>query len=184
MTTKEGKKNFLVNEFFLRSWEAAVQHNGIYNKNKKITDEQKSELRGKIQEKLQNIINTEYSKPVSSEKHCKNLEKFKATIESLDKEKILEKVNIGFVQKLFNMLLKYYWCAEWIKPTPPHFPVDNINIKNAKLPAKEISPTKKSKWTKYDMAEYKKALELFAKSEETKDYKTLAEWEVIYWERA
>ena len=34
-------------------------------------------------------------------------------------------MNLGIVQKIFNLYLKYLWCLEKIK-TPPHFPVDRI----------------------------------------------------------
>lgn len=173
----EDKENFLKSEFFIKAWEAAVQHNGIYSDT---SSSKKLRLRNKIQDEIESLILSHYAdKEVSDDEHCKLLVKLQKSISDLDADHILNKpVKIGFVQKLLNMLLKYYWCMGWIK-MPPHLPVDRINFSHAKLSRENIN------WTKITtIDEYNQVISLFKDAViDSGTAQSLAAWELKTWSR-
>ena len=48
---------------------------------------------------------------------------------------------IGHSQKLLNLMLKYYWCLEWLKYTPPHCPIDRMILVAAKVKINGKTPS-------------------------------------------
>ena len=171
---QDKKESFLKKEFFMLSWEAAVQHNGIWKNNP--TQETKDGFREKIkaflEENLMNTYPTQEEKtdncPVTEEQHIKNIAELqKKSIE------LGNRLNFGTCQKLLNMMCKYYWCAGYIKE-PPHLPIDRINLKKAGIKGKC--------WTKdiNDKKDYKEIIDVIRKKTGSL---SLAEWEIVNWKR-
>ncbi|MGN0730960.1 MAG: zinc-ribbon domain-containing protein [Treponema sp.] len=63
--------------------------------------------------------------------------------------------NFSTVQKYFNMMCKYYWCAGFIEE-PPELPVDRINLSKI---------GKKDSWTKgiITKSNYEKVMRTFVR---------------------
>ena len=83
--------------------------------------------------------------------------------------------NFSTVQKYFNMMCKYYWCAGFIKE-PPELPIDSINVSKI---------GKNYSWTReiIEISHYKKKIEEFRSNECVLSESSLAVWELKNWER-
>ena len=164
---QNAQNRFLADEFFMLSWASAVQHNKVWNEIE--TDAEKNEFRRKMQGKIESLLLSYADASIESKQHIINIEQLKefSKIEG-------EELKIGTVQKLFNMMCKYYWCAGWIKE-PPHLPIDRLNFE--RINKKGIN------WTEIeDIDSYKKIIELFAEVAE-KENLSLSVWVVINWHR-
>ena len=163
----ESQRKFLKNEFFMPSWGAAVQHNGVWNKN--TTNKEKGNFRIEIKKILEDKLSEVYSKrKVTEEEHIANIEELQAKTKELGNA-----LNFGTCQKLLNMMCKYYWCIGLIKEQPPLLPVDRINLQNAEI--------KDCNWTQIeDKNEYKSIIDKIRKKAGSQ---SLAEWEIVNWER-
>ena len=162
---EEKKKEFLKDEFFMFSWNAAVEHNKIWlNSWKK---NQKIEFKTKIKTFVEDMMNNYKCNSISEEEHLRNIEKIQ------EKSKIDgNKLDIGICQKLLNMMCKYYWCAGWIAE-PVHLPIDRINLTT--IGEYDIS------WTKIkSLEEYQNLISKFKSN--TNDT-SLAQWELCNWKR-
>ena len=163
----ESQRKFLKNEFFMLSWGAAVQHNGVWNKN--TTNKEKGNFRIEIKKFLEDKLSEVYSKrKVTEEEHITNIEKLQAKTKELGNA-----LNFGTCQKLLNMMCKYYWCVGFIEE-PPHLPIDSINLKNAGIQDKC--------WTKdiNDKNDYKAIIDGIRKKTGSL---SLSEWEIVNWKR-
>lgn len=81
-------------------------------------------------------------------------------------------LNIGAVQKLLNMLCKYYWCAGWIQE-PPHLPIDRDMLGTIKSA---------TAWTHLDsIDEYKELIAAFKEKSKAEGFNSLAQWELTVW---
>ena len=169
----ESQRKFLKNEFFMLSWGAAVQHNGVWNKN--TTDKEKGIFRKKIKIFLEDKLSKDYSKrKVTEDEHIANIEELQSEIEKKGKDLLIgDCLNFGTCQKLLNMMCKYYWCVGFIEE-PPHLPIDSINLKNAGIKGKC--------WTKdiNDKKDYEKIIDDIRKKTGSL---SLSEWEIVNWER-
>ena len=180
------KNRFLADEFFMLSWEAAVQHNKVWNSLK--TKNEQRIFRQKIKNRLEKMMLNYADKIIDSITHIKNIQ----LIQDFSKAEG-EKLDIGKCQKLLNMMCKYYWCAGWICE-PPHLPVDSINLESLESDKTEyenlkstlgITGKNKIKWTN-DISKIKKyefiinAFSNFAKSQ---GYDSVAVWELCNWKR-
>ena len=165
----ESQRKFLKNEFFMLSWGAAVQHNGVWNKN--TTNKEKGNFRIEIKKFLEDKLSEVYSKrKVTEEEHIANIEELQAKTKKLGNA-----LNFGTCQKLLNMMCKYYWCVGFIEE-PPHLPIDRINLENAGIKGKDMV-----NWTKIE--EPKVYISLINKIKEKTSGQSLAQWEVDNWER-
>ena len=163
----ESQRKFLKNEFFMLSWGAAVQHNGVWKNNP--TKKTKDGFREKIKAFLENELLKDYDKrKVTEGEHITNIEKLQAKTKELGNA-----LNFGTCQKLLNMMCKYYWCVGFIEE-PPHLPIDSINLKNAGIQDKC--------WTKdiNDKTDYKAIIDGIRKKAGSQ---SLAEWEIVNWKR-
>ena len=163
----ESQRKFLKNEFFMLSWGAAVQHNGVWNKN--TTNKEKGNFRIEIKKFLEDKLSEVYSKrKVTEEEHITNIEKLQAKTKELGNA-----LNFGTCQKLLNMMCKYYWCVGFIEE-PPHLPIDSINLENAGIQDKC--------WTKdiNDKTDYKAIIDGIRKKTGSL---SLSEWEMVNWKR-
>ena len=176
------KNRFLADEFFMLSWEAAVQHNKVWNSLK--TKNEQRIFRQKIKNRLEKMMLNYADKIIDSITHIKNIQ----LIQDFSKAEG-EKLDIGKCQKLLNMMCKYYWCAGWICE-PPHLPIDNINLKN--LPKEnykelcdELNCKDKINWTEdlNNDDNYGKVINAFSNFAKSHGYESVAVWELCNWKR-
>ena len=114
----------------------------------------------------------------SEEQHIKNiqiLKDFSKNVEIKQKNVTVimkNKLNIGTVQKLFNLLCKYHWCAGWIQE-PPHLLIDRDMLGAIKS---------RTVWTHLDsIDEYKKLISKFKEKSKKDPSGSLAQWELKEW---
>ena len=171
MKTTSIKEDYLKNEVWLLSLNASFQRNGIYKKEAK--DKDKKFYRNKLKSYIQNTILPVYDNKVNEEEHIDNL---KLIIDnSMKHSSILkdEKLSIGSVQKLLNLMLKYYWCLGLI-PEPPHFPIDRII-------QKRLPPNSRKNWTEMSFEDYFSIIN--AARDNLENGETLAQWELRNYQR-
>ena len=152
---------------------AAFQRAKIYS------DTADNDQKSGVRETLKNEINAKlpkYLDTVSENAHLKNIKVISNKINQLWSCALEHgEIQIGVVQKAFNLYLKLKWCLKEI-PEPPHCPIDKVIID--KLPFKH-----RKSWTKIrDIETYSnlvKQLKILANSEN----KTLALWELEVYEK-
>ena len=123
---------------------------------------------------IQNTILPLYENKVNEKKHIKNL---KSIIENSKKYSSIlkdDKLSIGTVQKLLNLLLKYFWCLGLI-PEPPHFPIDRII-------QKRLPRVSRKNWTEL-LSEKDYSSIINAAKDYLEDGETLAQWELEKYQR-
>lgn len=165
------KQVFIKNELFGMSWNASVQHNKVYADN--ITEKTKNDFQYFIQHYIENSILPMYIKNVNENTHISNiLSIIKKVEEEFPNIVYSGKYKVGTVQKLLNLLLKYYWCLGLIAK-PPHCPIDRIILNEAKI--RDIN------WTEIETIDQYKSiindLRIAAKDNE------LSDWELVIWRR-
>lgn len=162
----EKKKEFLKDEFFMLSWNAAVEHNKIW-KHDDWSADKKNEFKKQIKFFIEELINDYKNNSPSEEDHIQKIQNLQGK-----SAKLKNKLNIGTCQKVLNMMCKYYWCAGWIEE-PVHLPIDRINL--------SAIGKKNEPWTKIEeLDEYKKYISDFKAHTENE---TLAQWELKNWKR-
>ena len=174
---QDKKESFLKKEFFMLSWDAAVQQRNEGQKLFKdnISDKKKNTFKKELFVYTEEILKEAYKETkVTSNVHHENLLKVSNFIS--EKKEIFADGSYAFnfstVQKYFNMMCKYYWCAGFIKE-PPELPIDSINLSKI---GKKYSWTKKIKEIRY----YEKMIEEFRSNVSES---SLAVWELKNWER-
>jgi hypothetical protein len=173
------KRKFLINQAIASSIIAAFQHGGVYVKGLKPDDSRKSNLRKELAARS---FGEEYSKPVTEEEHCRNIEDLANTLTENYKGTGLlrkERFRIGIAQKALNVYLKNLWCLGEIVSPPPHCPLDRQIID--KLPLKS-SERSEYDWTKLDNIEKYKELIRMCHEEAKPKYQNVAEWELETYE--
>lgn len=170
------RKKFLKDRFFAASWGASSGHNRVwgdaYREQGNPIAHKRTDFRLRLQEQAETLLKQYKDKTPSDEQHIANIQALK----DFSKEQGNE-LNIGTVQKLLNMLCKYYWCAGWIQE-PPHLPIDSIMRKF--LPREILMNT--TKWTQLDsIEEYKELIAAFKEKSKAEGFKSLAQWELIVW---
>ncbi len=176
------KNNFLVNEFFMLSWEAAVheRNEGETLFADKASEKEKFIFKHEIKQFLLKML-SQYENKVDSAKHFENIKAVRdfcknyaeAHKDVFPEDSIVK--NFSTAQKLLNMLCKYFWCMNWILE-PPDLPIDRINI--SKLPKE-----KQFNWTK-DLNEenYLEKINEF-KELAKENNSSIAVWELFNWKR-
>lgn len=165
MTTQQ--QEFLIDEIWLLSFNGAFSRNTIYKPN--VTDNQKQEFKKALRTYIEKVIHPGYKTVVDDALH----RSFMIAIMEASKDfsTILKygQLNVGTVQKLLNLSLKYYWCLGLLEK-PPHFPIDRIIQK--KLPWSQ-----RVNWTDINTLEqYDTLIENFRAL--CPKGKSLAEWEL------
>ena len=177
---QDQKELFLKLEFFMLSWEAAVQQRNreqrLFKDN--ISDKKKNEFKYKLFKSTEGILKDYKENKVNSDDHHKNLLKIQSQFISEGKEIFADgsyAFNFSTVQKYFNMMCKYYWCAGFIEE-PPELPIDSINLSKIGI---------KDSWTKKikEISDYEKKIEDFCLNECVLSESSLAVWELKNWNR-
>lgn len=164
---KELKKEFMEKVFFENAWRDTSQHVKIF-----LNDDErfKNDFRKYLKIETNKIVKQYQNEQVSFVNHTAILEKFyeKVNDNNLFKGKI--KFSFGRAQKLINVLLKYYWCADMLNGhEPAHMPLDSIILQA--LGIKNVS------WTKMDADKYKECINI-ARSTADEEKISLSEWEL------
>lgn len=173
------KELFLKSEFFMLSWEAAVQQRNEGQKlfKNNISDGKKNEFKYDLFKHTEEILENYKENKVNSNVHHENLLKVHNFI--CEKKEFFADGSYAFnfstVQKYFNMMCKYYWCAGFIEE-PPELPVDRINLSKI---------GKNDSWTKeiITISDYEKVIEEFCSNESILNESSLAVWELKNWNR-
>ncbi len=167
------KKDFMENVFFANAWRDTSQHVKIFlNSDEEFKDEFKNYLKNETNK----IVKKYQKEQISFESHTSLIEKFHKEVNDNTRFKGKIDFSFGRAQKLINVLLKYYWCADMLNNhQPAHMPLDSIILQA--LGIKNVS------WTKMDAAKYKdcinKALETAKKKNQS-----LSEWELEAYKKA
>jgi len=169
MLSKE-QEQFLKEMFFGSSWRAAMTRHPVWGDAYKDNSAKRVAFRLQVRQKAESFLVDYKNKTPPEELHLKNIETLKALSKELGNE-----LTVGTVQKLFNLLCKYYWCAGFIQE-PPHLPVDRIMLQSIKS---------NQAWTKLDsMDEYKEIIAAFKKKSKEDGVESLAQWELSAWNAA
>jgi hypothetical protein len=169
MLSKE-QEQFLKEMFFGSSWRAAMTRHPVWGNAYKDNSAKRVAFRLQVRQKAESFLVDYKDKTPPEDLHLKNIETLKALSKELGNE-----LTVGTVQKLFNLLCKYYWCAGFIQE-PPHLPVDRIMLQSIKS---------NQAWTKLDsMDEYKEIIAAFKKKSKEDGVESLAQWELSAWNAA
>ncbi len=161
------KKDFLMEQFFLAAWSAAVRRNKIWSNE---TEVEKNDFIKKVWRKVKEFIEN-----YSPEKHQIYLEELKKL--ELKKHRTL---GIGKAQKILNLMCKYCWCVGWISE-PPHLVIDS-QIINELAKDNDNRELSKIKWTKMNDKVYKKLINTAQKKAKDQNCSSSAAWELQTWE--
>lgn len=167
------KKEFMENVFFANAWRDTSQHVKIFLNDDEIF---KNDFRKYLKIETYKIVKQYQDEQVSFENHTAIIEKFykKVNGNNLFKGKI--EFSFGRAQKLINVLLKYYWCANMLNNhEPAHMPLDSIILQAIGI--KNVS------WTKMEAEKYKDCINI-ARAIADKEKLSLSEWELRAYEKA
>lgn len=170
---KAQQTDFLSKEIWILTFAGGFQRASVYANG--ITDLQKSTFRLGVKDKINDLVKNNYKESqVTSQNHINNLIDIQNWVNN-NYSQILKNgnINLGVVQKILNLHLKYLWCLGLVK-TPPHCPFDRIIIARLRL---HNPPA----WTKLDSVETYKTL--VTKASELAEGKTIAEWELSLFSR-
>ena len=170
------KADFIEEVFFSNAFSAAVQHSRTYSVVDVPNDNDKKKIRETIKVLLRDIrTSPQYSTGgVEQEEHVRTIEKFASDVTDAHRKHLYDnKFRIGTAQKLLNVYLKLYWCAEQIAE-PPHCPIDRIIIGALDSEHHEVN------WTTLDdLVGYQKLIEAAKSKAGAGDEKlSLAVWEL------
>ena len=180
----DGAKSFLIDEFYKLSFNAAVQRNKIYSGGDEV---KKSNFRAQIKKFTAEILEGYCLSEISEQQHLDNLLKLQSASIQYGNILIGNMLNIGTVQKILNLNLKYWWCAGWVKSTPPHCPVDAIVLKSMlsiaiehKIKGPSVEIIRRCRWTRIaTIDEYKEVINAIRDILNSSGIKkSLADWEL------
>ena len=169
---KNSKKEFIENVFFANAWRDTSQHVKIFlNDDEKFKDVFKDYLKNETKK----IVRKYQSEQVSFDNHTKIIEKFYNDVNDNNLFKGKIEFSFGRAQKLINVLLKYYWCADMLNNhEPAHMPLDSIILQAIGI--KNVS------WTKMEAEKYKDCINI-ARAIADKEKLSLSEWELRTYEQ-
>ena len=174
MTLK--KRQFLVEEFLMFSLNAGLQTRGnpVYAHNGKECADMRTDIKNYLVQYAQ-----EFDK-ISEDYHYEKIQNLSNSLSEKYSGVLLNnRFRIGISQKIINLFLKYMWTAGNIK-MPFHCPFDSI-IKSKLL--KGNSTVRLQDWTMFDsIDEYRKYVSLARISADELQL-TIAEWELVSWNR-
>lgn len=160
------------------TFNAAFQRANVFKPNLNEKEEQeKQDLKTFIKLDMETMILPCYNSSITDEEHIQNILEIKRR--STDYRQILNNgsFSFGVCQKILNLYLKYLWCLDMIKCTPPHFPVDRII-------QMRLGISNPVSWTK-DMGEkeYLKIIEIAKNKLVNHNKENIAELELYLFER-
>ena len=154
-------------------------------------------LRGTLKKEAYAIIkHDDYCKKgkrISGTKHRGNIVKFADRVTEECKDFLAEgELRFGLAQKYLNVELKLLWCQDKY-PEPPHCPFDGYVLRKLRPQnacwawTKCTHPECYPKWVQAFEDNYERLMRHLERLAELKeipenDAKTIAEWEVVFWE--
>ena len=168
LSVNELRFDFMKGAFFANAWHDASQHVKIY-----LVDENnyhfKNEFRDYLKARTYEVVELYQKKQLAFDEHTNVIKKFYEEVNTKYKGKVT--FSFGCSQKLINVLLKYYWCADLLNGNvPAHMPLDSFILKA--LDIKDVS------WTKMDYETYIECIEKARSVAESKN-QSLSEWELL-----
>ena len=159
--------DFMKGAFFANAWHDASQHVKIYLVSE--NDYQfKNEFREYLKERTYKIIEQYQNKQFSFDEHTTLIYNFFKEVNTKFKDKV--SFSFGCSQKLINVLLKYYWCADKLNGhIPAHMPLDSFILQALNI--------KDVRWTQMDYETYQKCI-IIAKATAESNNLSLSEWEL------
>lgn len=179
-----GAKSFLIDEFYTLSFNAAVQHNKIYSGGNEV---EKRKFKESIKEITTEILEGYCLSEITEQQHIDNFLKLQSASKQFGNILIDNMLNIGTVQKILNLNLKYWWCAGWVKNTPPHCPIDAIVLNSMlsiarenKIKGPSVEIIRRCRWTRIaTIDEYKEVINAIRDILNASGItKSLADWEL------
>lgn len=163
---------FLVNEFWILSWNASVQR--ALKHGASVDAAHRMSFRSHVIDFCHNKIMDAYLGEISADTHCAHIQAIRTFANDHPTGRQLARpYTIGNAQKLLNLQLKYFWCAG-LAPRPPHCPVDRIILSHTRLRDSVA-------WTRIDdIQEYHTAIDAI---QETAGDMHIADWELATFDR-
>jgi hypothetical protein len=169
------KNLFIENELYYLSLSGAFQRNNVYSKEIiLLEDNEKKRFKQSLKESVIEIAK-QYNEEVDDDAHISSILK----LIQINQSSILRnngKLNFGTAQKLLNLYLKYLWCTERLSYAPPHCPIDSI-ILNKSLSFRN------DRWTNLDCPQTYMQYVIELREIATKNKMSLAEWELMVFNR-
>ena len=133
-TLEQEKEYFLKNQFWAATISASFARAKVYTSESgvKITDNQKNDFKKALFKCVEGLVETEYlNRNINEVEHIKNIQKLQECVNAEHISILPEKgLKFGVAQKLLNLYLKYLWCSNKLKYSPPHFPLDRLIQEN------------------------------------------------------
>jgi hypothetical protein len=161
-------EHFLVRAAFGSALMGMAQRGNLYSGGS--SDLSRDAFREALRKALERLTK-QYKKKVSSDQHCRNIEKLSDDLSASHKRALKGgRFRIGSAQKALNLYLKFMWCLGRIEQ-PPHCPFD------ARVLSK-IPHCRDVKWTRLDcINEYRRVVAEAGHKAKTENL-SLAEWEM------
>ena len=177
-------KFFLIDEFYTLSFNAAVQHNKIYSGGNEV---ERRNFKESFKKNTTEILEGYCLSEINEQQHIDNILQLQSASKQFENILLNNMLNIGTVQKILNLNLKYWWCAGWVKKTPPHCPIDAIVLssilsiaKNMKIKDSKLKLIKECRWTRITTIDkYKEVINAIRDILNASGItKSLADWEL------
>lgn len=172
--TKANKSSFINEEIWVLTFGGAFQRSNIYKSNK-YDDPQRKKFRNDIKSYIETNILPQYKNTVDEESHIQHLLSFSEWSKKYSHILNDGYLNIGVVQKILNLYLKYQWCLGNIEE-PPHCPFDRIILQ-------ELNYNPIPSWTKLNSEIEYRNIAAKAKKIASKNNMSIAEWELDVFQR-
>lgn len=164
---------FLKDELWMLSFGGAFQRNKVYKDG--VGEKEREDFRKGLRSYIEDVIHPAYKKQVEDKHHKAYIIAIIDYTRSFSKLLTNGELNVGTVQKILNLSLKYYWCLGLL-PEPPHFPIDS-QIQKC-LPAKS-----RKSWTRINSLDEYQAIIDCTKSL-LMEGESLASWELQNFKRS
>ena len=182
---------------FRNAWGVAVkQGKCVYSTEDK---SKRAKVRARAKQEVEKIAKQYTQRAVGEKAHLNNIEQLRRALSSPEYRGYLcgGKFRFGRAQKFVNTYLKCLWCAGKLKFPPPHCPFDAVIIWDVSLPGRddywgkleEIAPedvwvNSLWRWTQSDdVGHYLLWIAIAKEVARRGKYRSLAEWELIEWDK-
>ena len=151
--------------------QAAMRHSGTYRRD--ALESQKEIFRRNFKKELSTKGDL-YQEQITDAQHIRVLEEVSNKL-SIEHGAILHgsRLRLGIAQKALNLYLKFLWCLDSSRATPPHCPIDRMILQSAGV---------YENWTELDSIEkYSDWIEQLRSTAAQAHYSCLSEWELRIW---
>ena len=167
---KKAKQDYLEEEIWILPFAGGLGRSSTYWED--ATSGERKTFREAVKKRIRGLVETKYgTAEVSSDEHTSEITDF-VRWSSQEFSDVLAggRLRVGVAQKIFNLYLKYLWCADQI-PEPPHCPFDRIVV-HRHLNVTDVN------WTEMDEIEDYERLVRRAQEVAQEESKSVAQWEL------